>query len=71
LKCLNCFLKFQDTESDILKDIDQSFRILKENPRDLAAKKELTNQLREFTGIKNVILTFKKDYMNDSSYSNI
>lgn len=61
---LELFFEVSRYRSDILKDIDQSFRILKENPRDLAVKKELTNQLREFTGIKNVILTFKKDYMN-------
>jgi len=50
--------------SDILKNIDQLFRTLKENPQDLAAKKELVNRLKEFTGINQVVLTFKKDYMN-------
>lgn len=50
--------------SEILKRIDQNFVSIKKNKNDLAAKKELTKNIKEFAGVKNVVITFKKDYFN-------
>lgn len=50
--------------SDILKDIDRDFAKIKKDRKDLAAKKELTENIKKFSGIKKVIITFKKDYLN-------
>jgi len=50
--------------SNILKQIDENFAQIKKDKSDLAAKKELTKNIKEFTGIKNVIITFKKGYFN-------
>lgn len=52
--------------SDILKDIDKLFAALKENHKDLAAKKELTKKIKEFSGVKQVVLTLKTEYTNAS-----
>jgi Zn-dependent protease with chaperone function len=52
--------------SDILKDIDKLFAALKENHKDLAAKKELTEKIKEFSGVKQVVLTLKTEYTNAS-----
>jgi len=52
--------------SDILKDIDKIFSRIKENNKDLAAKKELTQKIKEFTSVKHVVLTLKPKYTNAS-----
>lgn len=52
--------------SEILKDIDQDFTLIKKDKKALAAKKELIKNIKEFSGVKNVIITFKKDYLNAS-----
>jgi len=50
--------------SSILKEIDKNFAQIKKDKKDSAAKKELTDNLKEFTGVKNIIINIKKDYMN-------
>jgi len=50
--------------SDILKDVDVAFSQIKKNNKDLAAKKELVEKIKQFTGIKNTVVNFKKDYLN-------
>lgn len=50
--------------SEILKDIDLNFASIKRDKRSLAAKKELIENIKKFSGIKHVILSFKKDYFN-------
>lgn len=50
--------------SDILADIDKLFGQLKKNNKDLAAKKELVKKIKQFSLIKQVVLTFKPNYMN-------
>jgi hypothetical protein len=52
--------------SDILKDIDEIFSRIKKNNNDLAAKKELTEKIKEFSSIKHVVLTLKPKYVNAS-----
>ena len=50
--------------SEILKQIDQNFTSIKKDKNDLAAKKELAKNIKEFSGVKNIVITFKKDYFN-------
>lgn len=50
--------------SEILKYIDQDFALIKKNKKDFAAKKELTKHIKEFTSVKSIIITVKKDYFN-------
>jgi len=50
--------------SDLLKDIDVAFSQIKMNNKDLAAKKELTLKIKQFTNIKNVVISFKHNYLN-------
>lgn len=50
--------------SEILKRIDHNFASIKKDKKDLAAKKELIENIKKFTGIKTIVVTFKKDYFN-------
>jgi len=50
--------------SEILEEIDQDFALIKKNRKDLAAKKQLIKHIKEFTGVKNIVITIKKDYFN-------
>jgi len=50
--------------SDVLKEIDQNFAQIKKDKKDLAVKKQLVENIKKFSGVKNIILSFKKDYMN-------
>ena len=50
--------------SEILKNIDQDFTLIKKDKKNLAAKKELIKNIKEFSGIKTIVITFKKDYLN-------
>ena len=50
--------------SNILKGIDQNFARIKKNKNDLAAKKELTENIKKFSRIDHIVLTFKKNYFN-------
>lgn len=50
--------------SEILKKVDQNFISIKKDKNDLAAKKELAKNIKEFSGVKNIVITFKKDYFN-------
>jgi hypothetical protein len=50
--------------SEILKDIDQNFASIKKDRTDLAAKKELTENVKKFSGVDHIVITFKKDYFN-------
>jgi hypothetical protein len=50
--------------SSILKQIDNNFKNIKENPKDLAAKKELIENIRKFTGVKHITLSIKPNYFN-------
>lgn len=50
--------------SEILKDIDQDFALIKKDKKDLAAKKSLVENIKKFTNTKHVNVSIKKDYMN-------
>jgi len=50
--------------SEILKQVDQNFISIKKDKNDIAAKKELAKNIKEFSGVKNIVITFKKDYFN-------
>jgi hypothetical protein len=50
--------------SEILKEVDQNFTQIKKDKTDLAAKKALVKNIKDFSGIKDVIITFKKEYYN-------
>lgn len=50
--------------SEILKEIDQDFAQLKVDKKNSAARKTLVENIKKFSGIKHVILSLKKDYMN-------
>ncbi len=57
-------LEVSKFRSEILKDIDRNFDLIKKDKKDLAAKKELVKNIKEFASVKNIILTVKKDYFN-------
>lgn len=50
--------------SDILKDIDKNFSQIKQDKTNKDARKQLVENIRKFTGVKNIILSIKKDYYN-------
>lgn len=50
--------------SDILKNIENNFNQLKKDIKDKRAKKEIINNIRQFSNIKNVTFTIKPNYLN-------
>ena len=50
--------------SEILKQIDQNFAQIQKDSKDLAAKKAITKNIKEFTGVKDVIFNIKPGYSN-------
>jgi hypothetical protein len=52
--------------SSILKKIDKDFAELKKDNRNVQIKKDIISNIKEFTGIKSVLFSVKKDYFNAS-----
>lgn len=55
--------------SEILKEIDQDFALIKKDKKSLAANKKLVKDIKQFTGIKDIVITLKKDYYNAAVFS--
>lgn len=50
--------------SDLLKDIDEVFARIKRDKNNVQAKKDLVSLLKEFTNVKHMVLSVKKDLLN-------
>jgi hypothetical protein len=50
--------------SEILKDIDQNFAQIKKDKKNLNSRKELVENIKNFSGIKNIVISTKKNYEN-------
>jgi hypothetical protein len=50
--------------SDILKKIDYNFSQIKKNSKDLTIRKELSENIKNFTNIDNIVITIKPKFMN-------
>ena len=64
VEILDLVFEVSHYRSEILSEVDRCFAKLKKDNKDLAAKKELIEKIKNFSGVKNVILTLKKDYTN-------
>lgn len=61
---MELILEASQFRSEILKEIDQDFALIKKDKNALAAKKALVKNIKEFSGVKNIVVTFKKSYFN-------